>query len=755
MRDNIDNGKKSGPLGRYGKFILYLVVVVLLNLVGANLFTRIDLTANRIYSLSPVSKEAVATLTEPLTFKVFFTPNLPAPYNGVERYVHDLLEEYALAGNRYFNFQFYDTGGEGEKADENQALASSYGITPVQIRVIDKDEVKFQKAYMGLAIIHGDLVETLPAITRTEGLEYRLTTTIRRMNNKISRLQALPGKVKVDLYLSSSLQVVGPYLNLEHLKKMPDEIKKVVSELNQRLYDRLDFHFFDPSRDPAAAEAARAKRIMELKWKGFTDRQGHTIPGGNGYAGLVVSYGDQCRDLHLISAVKVPIFGTQYLLASVGEIKSVLDGVVSEVIGINEKIGWLSDHGTLSLQAAMAMPGQPRPEAAANFNNLLSQEYDPQFVTLDKPGSLAGIKTLIIARPTKPFSDYELYLLDQFLLQGNRLALFYDPFEEKMPPRNMMMMARGPSYIPLNTGLEKLLAHYGAKIKPAYVMDKKCYKQQMPQSQGGGQRPLYFVPMIENRNINKEFPFIRNIKGLIMLKAAPIELDRKKLAQAGITAASLIASSKDSWLLEKHIDLNPMLLQPPAEASSYASYDLAALLSGEFTSYFRGKPLPEKPETENKNKKPDKDKAKDKLEQTDKSSGPEAEKAAALLKEGGLQSRGGRLDRGRGEIIVVASAAILKNNVVDEDGATPNAQFLMNLVDHLNGRDALAELRSKTQRFNPLRPVAPETRSLIKGLNLVGLPLLVVLVGILAWFRRGARRRKLRRMFAAAAGEKA
>jgi len=741
---NDSQKKKNSPLGRYGKFLLYLVVVVLINLVGINLFTRIDLTENRVYSLSPISKEAVATLTEPLTFKVFFTPNLPAPYNGVERYVRDLLQEYALAGNHYFNYQFYNTGGEGEQATGNQEMAASYGIQPVQIRVIEKDEVKFQKAYMGLAVIHGDLVESLPAITRTEGLEYRLTTTILRMNNKISRLQALPEKVKITLYLSSSLEQVAPYLNLKDLASMPDKIKKLIDRLNQQLYGQLDYAFYDPSSSAEADKLARDNQIMELKWQGFKDRQGHQIPGGHGYAGLTVTFGDERRDLHLISAVKVPIFGTQYLLASMDDLEMMLNGVIEEVIGINEKIGWLGDHGTMPLQAAMAMPGQPQPDAASNLNALLSQEYAPQMVTLDKMSSLAGIKTLIIARPTKPFNDYELYLLDQFLMQGNNLAVFYDPFEEKMPPRNMMMMAQGPVYIPLDTGLDKLLKHYGVEVEQAYVLDKECYKQQMPQQQGGGQRPLYFVPMIKNENINKEFPFIRNIKGLIMVKAAPLAISEKSLEDSGVKAATLFSSSKESWLIKDHIDLNPMLTQPPADAEKFSSYPLACLLEGSFPSYFKGRPMPEKPEAEKVGEKDKKKKAEELKNKAEKKS----ESESPLLKEGSLESSGARLDQGKpGRIVVIGSAAILGNNVVDENGSTPNAQLLLNIVDYLNGREELAILRSKTQRFNPLAEVDPETRSLIKGLNLVGLPLLVIFVGLLAWLRRGARRRKLKQMF--------
>jgi len=731
---------KNGPFGRYGKLLLYVVVVVLINLVGVTLFTRFDLTANRVYSLSPASKEVVATLSEPLTFKVFFSANLPAPYNGVERYVHDLLQEYALAGNNYFNYQFYNPGGDDEAAIQNQEMARSYGIQPVQIRAIEQDEVKFQKAYMGLVIIHGDLVESLPAISTTEGLEYQLTTAIKRMNNKISRLLALPEKVKVDLFLSSSLEQVGPYMNLENLDSLPDSIRSMVERLNEQLYNRLEFSFNDPSKDKVAAKRVLEGQVMELKWQDFKNRQGLTIPGDNGYAGLTVSFSGSRQDLHLISAVKVPIFGTQYMLASLEDLEAMLNVAIEDVVGINEKIGYLSSHGALPLQAGMAMPGQPQPDSASNFNALLSQEYAPEMVTLDDANSLAGFRTLIIARPTLMFSDYELYLLDQFILQGNNLALFYDPFEEKMPPQNMMMMGQGPSYVPVATGLEKLIAHYGLNIGPAYVMDLECFKQQLPQAQGGGERALYFAPLLENQNINKDFPFIKNIKGLVMIKAAPLTLDSEKLTTAAIKASELFSSSERSWLMQNRIDLNPMLMQPPADSTKLGRHSLAYLLEGSFASYFKGRPIPEKPVVDEE--PPAEEEIKDGAEK-------EGNTLAALVSEGGLESRGVRLDEGKpGRLIVVGSADILRNNIVDEGGTTPNAQLLMNMVDYLNDRQELAVLRSKTQRFNPLIEIAPESRSLIKGANLVGLPFLVILAGLIAWLRRGARRRKLKQMFA-------
>ena len=236
---------------RYVKFGIYIILIVLLNIAALTLFFRVDLTENRVYSLSKASREVVSTLKEPLTVNVFFTKNLPAPYNTVERYLRDLLEEYALSGNRYFNYRFYDVtpleeGGSARSA-ENQRLAYDYGIQPVQIQAIEHDEVKIKKAFMGLAIVHGDTVERVPTITSADGLEYKLTSAMRKVNNKISALLKLEEPVKITLYLSPSIRGVAPYMGLKDLPELGNGVNEIVTELNRKMYGRLSFSTVEPS----------------------------------------------------------------------------------------------------------------------------------------------------------------------------------------------------------------------------------------------------------------------------------------------------------------------------------------------------------------------------------------------------------------------------------------------------------------------------------------------------------------------------
>ena len=184
----------------------------------------------------------------------FLPSNLPAPHNNTERYLHDLLSEYAASANQNFNYRFYDVSpDQGDSSNEtmnNQTLAGSFGIRPIQIQAIEKDEVKFQKAYMGLVILHGDQIERIPTITATDGLEYKLTMAMRKLNNKVSALLALEDKIHVDLYMSSSLMDVAPLMKLEDLKNLPEQLEEMVARINIQSYGKLAFEYKDPDPNP-------------------------------------------------------------------------------------------------------------------------------------------------------------------------------------------------------------------------------------------------------------------------------------------------------------------------------------------------------------------------------------------------------------------------------------------------------------------------------------------------------------------------
>ncbi|MDP2644380.1 MAG: Gldg family protein [Desulfobacterales bacterium] len=726
------------PAEKYFKFIIYLVVIVLVNLAGASLFYRIDLTENQSYSISRASRKVVSGLSEPLTINVFFTRNLPAPHNNTERYLHDLLEEYALYANSYFNYRFYDVspeeGGITQKAGENQELARNYGISPVQIRAIEKDEVKFQKAYMGIVLIHGDIIERIPVVTSPDGLEYRITTAVQKLSNKISALLKLSGKIRIKLFLSSSLKAVAPYMRLNDLAGFPEQIEKAVHRLNTKNFGKLAFEYLDPSKDPALEASAEKYNLMNLKWPELSNGK---IPAGSGSIGLLMEYGDKQVTIPLIRVFKIPLIGTQYELADINQMEEIINKHVESLIDINEDLGVLASHGTLF---APADPNDPmarqRQDGVTNFGQLSGENYTLKNINLKDDVIPESLNSLVIAGPTENFTDYQLFQIDQFLMRGKNLAIFLDAFKETAPTGQPPMgRPQESAFLPLDTGLEKLLDHYGVRIRKSYVLDQSAYLQQMPPQLGGGEQAIYFAPLIKNRNINKQLEFMKNIKGLITLKVSPLQLDAKRVQENGIKTRQMFSSSANSWEMDRQINLNPMFIRPPEPGKEQPNLPLAYILEGQFPSYFQGKPVPEKTST---------------------SAGPPQSETKAqedtlpAIDLSKIEGRGGFLSRGKpGKIFVMGSSEMLKDNMLNPDVRHPNTLFIMNIIDFLNNREDIAVMRSKEEHFNPLNDVTAGSKTFVKSFNIAGLPVLVILFGLAVWFFRHARKKRIRMMFEA------
>jgi ABC-type uncharacterized transport system involved in gliding motility auxiliary subunit len=304
-------------------------------------------------------------------------------------------------------------------------------------------------------------------------------------------------------------------------------------------------------------------------------------------------------------------------------------------------------------------------------------------------------------------------------------------------------MGQGPRYIPIETGIDKLLAHYGIRIKKSFVLDKNCYKQQIPPRLGGGERPIYWAPLIQNRLISKKLEFMRNIKQLVAVKVSPLEIDREVIKQNNLKAYRLLASSEESWEMKDRINLNPLLIFPPQSSGEMQSFPLAYIVEGAFTSYFEGKAPPLK-EAAEKEAAEDAPASKD-SEKTSQPQENDKQPAADLSK---IESDRKFLTKGKpGKIFVMASAEMLSDRVLDEQGKSINSVFIMNLLDALNDREEIAVLRGKKQQFNPLTDSGALAKTVIKSFNIAGLPALVVFFGLAVWTRRVSRKKHIQMMF--------
>lgn len=661
--------------------LLLVIIIVLVNLLSLGWFVRFDLTEGDTYSLSSVSRRTVATLEEPLTVSVFFSPDLPAPYNGVARYLRDLLAEYQGVGNPNFSYRFVDM-----ESDEGRETAESYGMYTLQVQEVRSDEFQSRNVYMGIAVSYGSSIEQLPEITGTDGLEYRLTTTMARMVGTVEAAASLNRRVETLLYYSPELS----QFNIAGFQELEDLVRESVAAVNRETNGlmELDIRTVDSS---AEAEAL----ITEYGFQRIAYTEGEA-----GAKELVATLGlvmllDDRREVLPIDLSR-EIFGG-YALAGLTNLETRLDEGLEALLNATPPVGYVVGHGERGLNDTQT--------GSALFRNLVEELYQLRELNLAEDEIPPGVSTLIVNGPKSPFSRRELFTLDQFLMRGGNLLLFLDPYQVVQPQAQGMQPGTPPVYVPLESGLEPLLADYGIALGKNYVLDENSYRAQ----QQFGPVNLYHIPILEKESLNQSHPVSKNLGQVVVLSSSSVS--PKDDTPESVAYTPLAESSEDSWLMEGRIDLSPMGITPPPEEAR-ATRGLILLAEGEFQSSF------------------------------------ETDPRTAADEEGAL--RGTRYiaeSLAPGRIIVAGSSELTGPQLLDPEGRSPNAILVLNMLDYLNGNEDLPLMRSKGLNLNPLRETDPRYRTFVKGFAMGGLPLLVILAGLIVWRRREARREAIRRRF--------
>ena len=165
-------------------FIFYIAIILVsaffLNNISREKHFRLDLTDTQMFTLSESSLKVVDKIDDLLTMQVFFSEDLPNQMGNNKRFLQDLLEEYRAAQNDHnIEFEFFKTDNE----EEFESEAMKYGIQPVQVQVVENDKIEIKKVFIGMVMLYNDNRETIPVIQTTTGLEYDITTRIKKLVN--------------------------------------------------------------------------------------------------------------------------------------------------------------------------------------------------------------------------------------------------------------------------------------------------------------------------------------------------------------------------------------------------------------------------------------------------------------------------------------------------------------------------------------------------------------------------------------------
>lgn len=339
----------------------------------------------------------------------------------------------------------------------------------------------------------------------------------------------------------------------------------------------------------------------------------------------------------------------------------------------------------------MPIVGVVHDNAGPNINRIkaaLSQNVELKDVDLRAQTPIGDeIDALLVIGSGDHFGENGAKKINDYLAKGKSAAIMLDRYS--VDPRSFEQVPIGPRSS--THEVYDLLKTYGIEISSSLVADVSCASLNVQEQRGifSFSMPIKYPFVPELMNLSFESAISKNIAGVILPFTSKIAITQKP----GFKSLVIAQSSKMSWQEKEPLNLNPRRNWGEEKIEPDGPYALLA--------EFRGT-LPGSEQKSNENK--------------------EENKAS--------ESR----------LFVSGSSAFLW----DEFLSPQNQMLGLNIVDWMLADSALLEMRSRNFQDAPIDVDLSDTlRLMIKFGNIFGVPLLLILYGLIRWRLRESKRHNL------------
>lgn len=657
-------------------FLVFLVVVIVLNLIGRQISLRADLTQDKIYTVSEATKNILKRLQDDIRVTYYISKEPPNYFKRLSQKTVDLLRELRRVNPERFRFQVVDPDREAEVEGAKMAAERERKKREAEAKgeeYKEEDDLDFLDRQFGM-------FGGKPAKSDKDRYLRRLATQgivefgwdVLRENRR--ELAYLYSAIKIE-YLDKTPEVIGRHITLDTFEyEMASRILKLVNE------EKPKVAFFDGRPNKPEPPAFR--------------------PG---------------------------------------------------------------------------MPPRP-PMAEPNYGAIidgLRQQFDVSEIKLAKDDGIPeGTSCLIVAQPDN-LTERQVYEINRYVSSGGPAVFFISKFSVDLKG------SFGVSLI--SSGLDDLLKTWGVSLGGTMLEDHECGNVMVPTRVRGmpiqvmQQVPLPLLVRALQTGMNQQSPLTRGLPSAILPWAVAIEKDKGTLEKNGIQDTDLMKSSEKTWHANFGVSrfgggptLQNFLKQERDVAEDeYLGPQLLALqLEGKFPFKWEGTEVPQWPkETEEEAGSAEGgdgggEEVSPETEPESKAAEPPAGKEAP--EKGGAEGKApekkepekkeiGHVEGKDSMVVIVGSGDLLKDDYLQMSREyVRNFYLLSNCVETFALGQDLIKIRGKELQDRPFDPEVKEgTKTFWMWFNVIGVPLLVALLGIVRYVIRSQEVRIYERKFRA------
>lgn len=329
------------------------------------------------------------------------------------------------------------------------------------------------------------------------------------------------------------------------------------------------------------------------------------------------------------------------------------------------------------------LTGHNEPDIYKELNNFrmeLEKEYKVTTVNIKDSQVISNDIETLIAVGTKGIEEKELFEIDQLLMQGKKLILLLDSIERP----------EGGLYAkPAKSGFEDYLSFYGVNLNEDLVLDSKMELASFNSGLFTFTVPYPFFVRVDEDGLDTKSPIVGKIRAVVFPWTQSISLNKNTISSHNLKVNVIAKSSKNSWTQSEFFNLSPQQNFQISSAKK-GERNLICIITGKLKSYFsnKGKPIG-------------------------------IEDSRTLIKEGNKEAI----------IIVAGSSNIILDNFSRMFPA--NQAFFLNLIEWATVGEGLREIRMRAIADRPIKTLSEAEKSKIRFINILIVPLIIVIYGII------------------------
>jgi ABC-2 type transport system permease protein len=261
------NKKKKGVKKQNITLFIYcFIIIILLNVISSFVFTRLDLTSEKRYTLSKATKKLLKNLDDIVYFKIYLDGDFPAGFKRLRNETREMLNQFrAYSDNIQYEFINPSAGTDKKQIKNLYQELYGKGLQPTNLQVKNTEGssqqiifpgaiVTYKERELPLQLLNSQIGIAPEAVLNSsiQALEYNIASIIKKLSVTAKpKIAFITGQGELDKYETGSISsLLSEYydvqrITINHQLKALKDFKAIIIARPDSVFDEKDKFILD------------------------------------------------------------------------------------------------------------------------------------------------------------------------------------------------------------------------------------------------------------------------------------------------------------------------------------------------------------------------------------------------------------------------------------------------------------------------------------------------------------------------------